>query len=311
MFELICHLVSVIVGAFAVPVVKKGAQGWTKLYTSFAPADERDDRRLQVMSHLADEEADCKSERYTPQETAVRMLFETLTGVPDDLAWARPFIIPTVAEKLTEWSDASGGFRPPEWLVKSVAILGFVNLGSWASGDYDDWSNVVVVNAAAPVVLAFVLHLDRPLARRALNAFAIVVAAVAIGGMSWAVFAFRLYDEPVLLHSLSQCALIFLPPVLIWDTRSLMQRTGVIEDRTWPIWAARTVIVVVSLFLSGHVGMSAWVLLAAWAAFAAALVLLISVMAGCLLAALAVCHAGTKSCSAGLNFVAASFRNRM
>lgn len=311
MFEVVCHLVSPIFSAFALPVVRNGVWGWTKLYTSFAPTAERDDRRRQIMSHLADEEADYKSEGYTPAETAVRILFAALTGVRDDLAWTRPFVVPSVARRLTEWNDASGGFRAPKWLVISLATLAFVNLGSWVSGDYDAWSDVLVANAAAPLVPAFVLLLDRPLVQRAMTVFAIVAVAVAIGASLWAVFTFRLYDEPVLLRSLYQCALIFVPPFLILRTRTLMRRISVFEDRTWPVWAARSVIIAVSLFFSGHTGLNAWVLLAAWAALVAALLLLISVMVGCVLAAVAVCFAGTKACAAGLKLVAAGLRNLM
>ena len=309
MFEVICHLVTPIVKAFALPVVRTGAKGWTKLYTSFAPADERDDRREQILSHLHDEEADYKSKGHTRVETAVLILYETLTGVPDDLAWTRPFIVPTVAGKLTEWSNASDGLRAPEWLVKSVAMLVFFNVSFWASGDYDSWSNVVVVNSATPVVLAFVLNVDRPLVRRAVTAFVIVVAAVAIVGVLWLVFTFRLYDEPVLLRSWYQCALVFAPPVLILSARDLMRRIGVFQDRTWAIWAVGSVIIAVSLFLSGHVGLDAWVLIAVWAALALGLVLIGFVLAGCWLAAAAACHAGTKACATGLKVVAAGFRN--
>ena len=309
MSVLICHLVSVIVGAFALPVVRNGVWGWTKLYTSFAPADQRDDRRRQIRSHLHEEEADWRLEGYAPPETAVKMLYESLTGVPDDLAWTKPFIVPTVARKLTEWSDVSGSSRAPEWLVKSVAILVFFNLWSWASGDYDALRDVLVANAVAPVVLAFVLHLDRPLVRRAVTAFLIVVAAVAIGGVLWAVFAFRLYDEPDLFRSLFRCALVFLPPFLILNTRLLMRRTGVFADRIWLMWATRAAIVAASLFLSGHVGLNAGLLLAVWAALVVALLFLISVLAVCCLAAMAACHAGTKVCAAGLKVVSAGFRN--
>ena len=309
--EVFCHLVSPIVRAFALPVVKLGAQGWTKLYTSFAPAGERDDRREQILSHLTDEETDSKLAGYMPAETAVQILFETLRGVPDDWAWTRPFIVPTVAGKLTEWSDASRGIRAPEWLVKSVAMQLFVNLGFWASGDYDAWSDIFVVNAAAPVALACVLHLDRPVVQRAMNAFIIVVIAVAIGASLWLWFAFRLYDEPVLVRSLFQCALVFGPPALILSAHGWMRRIDVFKNPTWPTGTVGAVIIAVSLILSGHVGLNAGFLLAVWAALAAGLLFMASVLGGCLLAAAAVCHAGTKAYAAGLKVVAAGFRNRM
>ncbi len=310
MFEVVCHLVSLIVRAFALPVVRNCVWIWTRLYTSLVPADEREDRRQQVLSDLHDEAEDCKS-GYTPAERAVWILFRTLRGVPDDLAWSAPYSARTFAGNLTRWSAAVGGARAPEWLLKSLTAVGFVNVAFWVSGDYDGWSNVLLVNAAAPVVPGFVLLIDRPLVQRAMTVFGIVAAAVAIGASLWAMFAFRLYDEPVPFRSLSQCALVFAPPLLILNTRSLMRRTGVFGDRTWPTWAAGTMIVAVSLFLSGHVGLNAWVLLAAWAALGAALLLLISVMAGCLLAAVAACHAGTKACAAGLKVVAAGLRNLM
>ena len=308
MFEVVCHLVSLIFRASALPVVRNCAWSWTRLYTSMVPADEREDRRRQVLSDLHDEAEDCQS-GYTPAERAVRILFRTLRGVPDDLAWSAPYSARTFAGKLTRWSAAVGGARAPEWLLKSLTTVGFVNVAFLVSGDYDGWSNVLLVNAAAPVVPAFFLLIDRPLVQRAMTVFGIVSAAVAIGASLWALFAFRLYDEPVLFRSLSQCALVFAPPLLFINAQSMMQRTGVFEDRTWPTWAVRTVIVALSLFLSGHVGLNAWVLLAAWAALGAALLLLISVMAGCLLAAVAACYAGTKACAAGLKVAATRMRN--
>lgn len=311
MFEAVCQLIALIVRAFALPVVRNGAWAWTKLYTSVAPADERDDRRRQILSHLADEETDSELAGYVPAETAVQILFETLRGVPDDLAWSRPFVVPTVAGKLTEWSDASGGMRAPEWLVKSVAMLGFVNILYWGSGEYGAWSDVMFVNVAALVVLAIVPQLDRPLVHRAMHAFTIVVVAVAIVASLWVWFAFRLYDEPVLVRSLSQCALVFVPPVLILSAHGWMRRIEVFKDPTWPTGAVGAVIIAVSLILSGHVGLNAGFLLAVWAALAAGLLFMASVLGGCLLAAAAVCHAGTKAYAAGLKVVAAGFRNRM
>ena len=311
MFELTCHLIALIVRAFALPIVRNGVWAWAKLYTSVAPADERDDRRRQIRSDLHDEAEDSKSDGYTPAETAVRISLRMLRGVPDDLAWMKSFVVPTIARKLTEWGDASGGMRAPEWLVKSVAMLGFVNIMYWASGEYDAWSDVMFVNAAAPVFLAIAPQLDRPLMQRAVNAFTIVVVAVAIVASLWVWFAFRLYDEPVLVRSLSQCALVFVPPALILIAHGWMRRIEVFNDPTWPTGAVGAVIIAVSLILSGHVGLNAGFLLAVWAALAAALLFMASVLGGCLLAAAAVCHAGTKAYAAGLKVVAAGFRNLM
>ena len=106
------------------------------------------------------------------------MFFRTLRGVPDDLAWSAPYSARTVADELTRWRAVVGGIRAPEGVLKSIATLGFVNVLFWVSGDYDGWSDFAVANAAAPIILAIVLQLERPLVQRAMNAFAMIAAAI-------------------------------------------------------------------------------------------------------------------------------------
>ncbi len=264
----------VVIRAFALSIARSFAKLWTRLYTSTAPRDERENRRAEVLSDLHEHIEDSRAEGHRPDEIAVQVLIRIVWGMKDDVAWSMPYLPSTLEERLQRGSESIGHMRTPGFLVAALALLGFMNLGLFMSDQNETWIEWVFLNGSIPIVTFVMWNRERKWARRIINCYVCVMIMAIVGLITWVVLHFRLYENPQFfadlvadsISDLTQFAFALVTVVLMVSVGSRSFRFRAFKGRWWPVVLSWSVIGATSFIIAVSAGLS--ISLMTWAAMA-------------------------------------------
>jgi len=186
--------IALVVGAFALPIMKHVVIGWVRLYTTFVPKELREERRVEVLSDIHEQISSALVNRYRPVEVAGHMFVRWLTGLPDEFAWFSPFVPSLLASKAARLSQSVSSFRTPKILIPSLATFGVMNwayLSSSGARTFTTWLGLNVMTGAMIVLISKQQH---AWARRVLYTFMGGGGVMVLGYMAWWMGPSKLYE---------------------------------------------------------------------------------------------------------------------
>jgi len=89
MTGLVLLVITLCLGAFALPLAERLIVGFVRWSTQGLPPEIRDRRRGEIQSELFEQRRQDAADGYKPAEIAARILVRWARGIPDELAWHR------------------------------------------------------------------------------------------------------------------------------------------------------------------------------------------------------------------------------
>ena len=288
-------------------MVRSLVEAWIWLYTSVAPAGERDPRRAEVLSDLHEHIQDSRAEGHRPAEVAVHVLLRMLCGVKDDLAWSAPYLPSAMAERLERGGETLSHFRTPTMVITSLAFLSWANVSFFVSDGDKPWTVFLGMNLSACGMI-FVMHnQQRRWARRILHWYLSIATAALAGVLVWEVLHHRLYEIPGFYRLVLQVGVAIVPLILAMLVGSERCRARFFKGRWSPVFACWGLIAAISLGTAVYPGLSTLTTVWTWMVLTAlALVIVCAVFVGC---AAVVCYGGLKGGAGLLRLMAAGIRH--
>jgi hypothetical protein len=189
-------VITIVIGAFILPVVKALIMAWVRFYTSFAPPDRRERRRADVFGDIYEQIRDCLKENYKPSEIAPKLVIRWALGFFNDVSWCAPFIPVLVADKVAGWSDKLRHLRVPAAIIAGVATLGLMNYSLFRSPRHQTLGTWLTANVVIVAFTLLVSNLKHPVALRILSAWMGIGVGVMMGVILWLSIHLHLYTIP-------------------------------------------------------------------------------------------------------------------
>ena len=189
-------MITIVIGAFILPVIRALIIAWVRLYTSFAPPDKRERRRSDVLRDIYEQINDCLKDNYKPSEIAPKLIYRWAFGLINDIAWCAPFIPAKVADKVAGWSDSLIHLRVPAAIVAGIATLGLMNYSLFISPHHQTIGTWLTANVVIVALTLLLLNFKHPVVRRILSAWMGMGIAVMAGFVLWLAIHFHLYTIP-------------------------------------------------------------------------------------------------------------------
>jgi hypothetical protein len=189
-------VITIVIGAFILPVVKALIIAWVRVYTSFAPLDRRERRRADVFRDIYEQIEDCLKSNYKPAEIAPKLVVRWALGFINDVSWCMPFIPAKVADKVAGWSDNLRHRRVPAAMVAGVAVLLPINYSFFISPANQLLGVKLIANVVIIVFMLLLSNFKHPVARRIFSAWMGIGVAFMMGVILWLSIHLHLYTIP-------------------------------------------------------------------------------------------------------------------
>ena len=275
LMEAILGLVlSVFLGAFALPVAKTIVLSWNRLIVSCLPQEERE-RQLEEFATDLECEIDYHlSIGHKPVEVAAIILVRNGTAAPGDIVAALPSLFAAIPDRLVRGSVAVRSARTPTKALAMLSLLGLMNWAYFTSEDHSLIHGILFNTFGAGIATA--IHYEHKLwVRSVLNWGLGMVAALGAGCLAWVLVENRLYEFPQFYEIL----LVLLAMGLGAWLALAENRARIFGGRWWPVFPIWGVIFGASLLTSQVLTGRISLLMEAWGYLGFTLLMLILFLA--------------------------------
>ena len=274
MEAILALVLSILLGAFALPVAKTMVLAWNRLITSCLTQEELERQREEFAADLECEIDHHLSIGHKPVEIAAIVLVRNGTAAAGDIAVALPPISAVIRDRLARGSASVRSVKTP---TKALAMLSLLGLMNWAYFTSEDHSLIqgLLFNIFG-VGIATAIHFDHKLwVRTVLNWGLGIVSSLGAGCLVWVVFQNRLYEFPQFYEIL---LVLLAMAVGAWLTLA-ENRARLFGGHWWPVFPIWGAIFGASLLTSQVLTGSFNQLLEAWSSLGLTLLMLMLFLA--------------------------------
>jgi hypothetical protein len=303
LYILLSILISIIVKAYALPIVLRIVKIRNCLYSVFT-SEEGAAHSEEMLADLRCEIADYRLEGDSNEVIAARISFRLVTGLLNDLAMWAPGIRALLVGKIAGWSDTLRHYKIPNAMIAGVATLGLMNYFFFSSPNNQTIGTWLSINSIVIAMTVLIWKQKHPLARRIFNTW-IGIAIVAITAiMAWLTINYRLYE--IMTFKILMLAMVAVLPAVVVVDKSWRKR--LFKGRWWLIIICWAPIVVGTLVGSLLIAQDVKSVLEIWAVMVLLPVSLVIVCGATTFAAYILCWLGIGGSAGGLRLVASGIR---
>jgi hypothetical protein len=296
-------LISIIVRAFALPIVIRIVTIRNWLYAVFA-SEEGKAHREEMLANLPDEIADYRLGGDSNDAIAAKIFLRLVTGLPGDIARCAPFVPALLVGKIAGWSDTLRHYRVPNAMIVGVAALGLMNYSFFSSPNNQTFATNLIGNSIVIVMTVLIWKLKHPIARRIFYSWMSIAMVAAIAVMVWMTVQYRLYE--IMTFKIFMLAIVAMLPAIIVVDKSWRNR--LFRGRWWLITICWAPIIAGSFAGSMLIAHDVKPLLEVWAAMALLAVGMLIVYGAIGFAAYVLCWLGIRGSAGGLRLMASGIR---
>lgn len=221
---------SIIVKAYALPIVLRIARVRNRLYRAFA-SEEGKAHSEDMLANLPDEITYYSLQGNPNEVIAARILLRLLTGLRGDLASWAPSIVPLLANKVTEWSSVLRCCKIPSPMIAAVATLTLINYSLFSSQGNPTTGTCILVNSMVVAMVILIWKRKHPVARRIFNIWMGITVTAGVAIMIWLTINYGLYE--ILTFKIFMLAIVAALPAIIVVDKSWRKR--LFRNRWWLI----------------------------------------------------------------------------
>jgi hypothetical protein len=301
---ILAAVIGMFISLHALPLIKKIVMGWVWLYSSIAPEEDREGRRLEVLSHIHEMTNTLLKSGHTPGEIAVRMLEILVLGLVDDVSWSMQFMRGALADKIVGWSDSLRQSRVPAAMIAGVATLAPMNYGFFISPANQPLYLKIIMNAIIIGIITLLWKTKQPRARCIFNLLMSITVIAGIVAMMWLTINYHLYE--MVSFKIFMLAMVSALPITVAINKS---RRKFLTGKTLCLFVTGWVFIISGALIgSWTLAGSVKPLFDAWLQIALSVVAMFIFYGSLILASSGLCWAGMRGSAGGLRLVAAGLR---